>query len=302
MPLSQLKKERRTKMPSKKFLVFFRALLAIVTLFAATDAIAFCDYCGPTPATPPIQVAAGGWAVRLNQITPATGCGFDPCYQWTYRIFKSGTNSITGLNFAAMLIPDCCSDPTIIIKPFQPANLFLYPVAQGEPTLGFGKYIESGYVIKGTPDSSTYWVLLSSTNMIGTVPVVLKTASGIVTMEAPGPACGEPINPYSPEIKKEDFYIQDVKIKIEWNETNPCNATVYYSLDGGGTYYTAEDVTQFINIEGSPLVECGPVEGNQKCQRCRFTTKGSPQYTYIKVGDRTYKVCICDCLGTPACR
>ncbi len=273
------------------------AMLSICFIFAAADVLAFCDYCTPSPATPPIKVEKGGWTVELVSISSISSSS----YKWTYKIYKTGTTySISGLNFAALLIPDCCKEPYVYIDLANsyPTNLKEYLVAQGEPTIGFGRYIESGYVVKGTPDNSATWELVASTNAITMLPAVLKSSS-VVTMEVPGPGCSEPINPYSPEIKLEEFFIQEIKIRIEWNEANPCDAVVSYKLpdSSGWIYPPAMD----IYIEDSPLVECGPVEGNQKCQRCRFTTKGSPQYTYIKVGTKTYKVCVCDCTGTPVC-
>ncbi|MFO7707144.1 MAG: hypothetical protein R6V84_03150 [Desulfobacterales bacterium] len=277
---------------------FIAAALAMFLIFAGTDAMAFCDYCSPSPATLPMKTEKGGWTVELVNIEKITSSEY---FRWTYRIYQTGTTySISGLNFAALLIPDCCREPYVYIDPSSssPTNLKTFPVAEGEPTIGFGKFIESGYVIKGTPDNSATWSLVTSTNAITMLPAVIKSSS-VITLEIPGPACSEPTNPYSPEIKLEEFYIQEIKIRIEWNATNPCDAVVSYLLPGT-TGWISPAATDIL-IENSPLVECGPVEGNQKCQRCRFTTQGSPTYTYIKVGSKTYKICICDCPDTPVC-
>lgn len=113
-------------------------------------------------------------------------------------------------------------------------------------------------------------------------------------------------SPYAPVLRLEEFDVAEVRIRIEWSDYLKCEGRVLYRTPESKEFKEAEKVQVFTYTETdkkpSKLIGCGTVDGNQRCETCRFITVGSPTYTTIKIGDRTYKVCICDCPGTPKCR
>ena len=174
----------------------------LVSFLASGGALAFCTNCDPVE-----EFVGNGWTVRLVGIDAIpTGCtgtapdypevpiSLDTCYRWNYEIYPTGTNppKKTGLNFFAMLIPDCCSDPRVYIDENQsiPGNLKVFDIAQGEPTVGFGEYNETGYVIKGTPNNEAVWSIVTNSNSKASLPVAMKVnKSGVLSFELAGPGC-----------------------------------------------------------------------------------------------------------------
>ena len=116
-----------------------------VALFSVGSAMGFsdepcygvnyeCDNCREDcipPPDPPSQFTdPSGWTIELLSISP-DGDNFN----WHYRISKNG--SVKGLNFAAWLIPLCCTDPRVIVfeNLSTPANGTFFAPGAGEPTV-----------------------------------------------------------------------------------------------------------------------------------------------------------------------
>jgi len=131
----------------------------------------------------------GGWQITLMSITE-TGTGW---YDWYYEVRQTSQPSSKGLNFLAMLIPDCCTEPSIEVNLGHPENnLFknYFTVAQGEPTVNFGQYNEGARVAKGTPDRAIEWHLITNTRVKTESTIILKVKRvGVLTFEMAVPGC-----------------------------------------------------------------------------------------------------------------
>jgi hypothetical protein len=185
-------------MSKRKPLIFFTLVFAILALFAVSEVMAFCDYCDP-PLVGPIDNQ--GWFVELESIVPCDGAlPYDPpcsgagLFEWLYNVYKLDKNNeptASGLNFLAMLIPDCCVGPKITVDKSQSTGFNDYfPVAEGEPTLCFGCYNEQTRVAEGTPDNSTQWRLIASTDQSTESTILLKARKvGVLTYEMAVPGC-----------------------------------------------------------------------------------------------------------------
>jgi hypothetical protein len=86
--------------------IFFFSLAFVVGMLIITGtAMTFCDYCDPVD-----RVTNQGWTVTLLYIDEKD----NGLYSWHYKI-ENDKKTSSGLNYAAMLIPDCCTDPTILV-------------------------------------------------------------------------------------------------------------------------------------------------------------------------------------------
>jgi len=189
-------------MLKSKPLLFFTLIFAIVAMFATSDSMAFNDdacygwnYDESCP--PPLKTltdSATGWTITLDSVNPISGTGL---YDWYYTVENSpGSGSAAGLNFVAMLIPDCCTEPKINIDinnsdPFKE----VFPVAEGENTLYFGRYIEQGFVVKGTADSVVDWHLIANTDKITSSTIIIKLKKSAITFEMAVPGCTPAVAP-----------------------------------------------------------------------------------------------------------
>jgi len=167
-------------------------LIAIAALFAASEVIAFCDNCDPG-ASLHDPVIAGPYTIKLVSIEI-----IDSTYNRLNYTVENTSNpgTLTGLNFFAMLIPDCCNEPfiTFDLNGSIPNNLKYLPVAVGEPTLNFGQYNQQARVLKGTPDNDTIWSLVTTSKTLTTTTALLKYGQGKgdkVSVEIPGPGCAK---------------------------------------------------------------------------------------------------------------
>ena len=118
----------------KRKLKIITMAIAVISVFAAGDVLAFCDNCEPNEKLP-LSVSAGPFNITLKSVEkydptcdPDAGL-FDACfYKWNYTIMDTGSDpaTLTGLNFLAMLIPDCCNDPKIDFDKDNsiPGNIF----------------------------------------------------------------------------------------------------------------------------------------------------------------------------------
>jgi WD40 repeat protein len=209
-------------MPKRKHLILFTMVIAIAALFAATGAMAFCTNCDPID--PPYvydgstvygdPVRVDGWIINFLgiEIISREDCGVftvpgslgtctftdSECFKWHYEVFKESSDTISGLNFFSIMIPDCCPGPLpctgnyvyINTDDSTPENLAVYGVAEGEPSVDFGQYNESGYVIRGTPDNRIDLTILTNTNTAAVLPGILKVKkAGVLPFEITGPGC-----------------------------------------------------------------------------------------------------------------
>ena len=123
--------------------LLFTMAIVILALFTATEVRAFSDYCDPPVDTLTVE----GWKVTLEGISvydpepgdPDPVCPWAKCYDWHYTA-QDATGKYKGINYLAMLIPDCCIDPKVIVDLALPHEGFKWkwPVGVGEPTNCFG--------------------------------------------------------------------------------------------------------------------------------------------------------------------
>jgi len=167
--------------------------VTVLTLFAASKATAFSDepcyglnydYC-PAPA---MSQTKSPWTITLSEPVLTQ----DGNFEWNYFI-SNGAGTITGSNFAAFLIPDCCKMLTDKIKVFKelssPSNLFVSKVGEGEATLKFGMYNQQAFVVKGTPDSSGNWKIVTNTNHKTRSTIIIKSGNNVYQFEMAVPGC-----------------------------------------------------------------------------------------------------------------
>lgn len=194
-------------MKAKSFLiVLFVSVVMALTLFMTEQARAFSDepcYAlnDARCAQPEMSQTNGGWTVELSpQIIPRDG-GY---YEWTYTFSLDPApkkNPFVSSNFVAFLIPDCCNDDDKIevsTTLSDPGNLSVCDVGEGEPTIGFGRYNQQAYVLKGTPDSTGTWKIVANTNHVTRSTIIIKSGSDITPFEMAVPGC--PLAPTPPPI------------------------------------------------------------------------------------------------------
>lgn len=291
----------------KRKLKIITMAIAVISVFAAGDVLAFCDNCEPNVELP-LSVSAGPFNITLKSVEkydstcdPDEGL-FDACfYKWNYTIMDTGSDpaSLTGLNFLAMLIPDCCNNPKIDFDKVNsiPGNIFESEVAEGEDTLYFGRYNQQAYVIKVTPNGETNWSLVMTSNTVTTTTALLKYGKkDTASYEIPGPGCAKlPCEPVIPPVRIEprvqcfQFTADTDNCKkaqtwyATWAGTDPCAVDVYVA-DGivacdiepdiyGNTPFEkliGEDLND-ITIDGQPLTEA--LTSNSQCSEgwLRFT-------------------------------
>jgi hypothetical protein len=112
-----------------------------------------------------------------------------------------------------------------------------------------------------------------------------------------------------PVLDSEIFSVGKVKVHIKWDNMNRCEGTVYYWTPSmkENEWRAAREVIIDINVtekggeKPANAIEWGAFEGNRGCGVGYLITRSSPTYIYIKIGNKTYKVCCCDCPNTPTC-
>lgn len=196
-------------MKTERFTILvFVVAVTILTLFTASKAAAFsdepcygwnydCDTCMTQPGCLRPQdsrtVTNAGWNIRFVGISQPDN--FKPnWWKWHYQIWNTSTGTQSGLNVAAWLIPDCCKSPKVLFSTGDaglsiPTNLTQVAVGAGEVSTGFGKWIQSAFVLRGTPVGGTIdWYLAANTNhkTISTVFLKLKSAETSFEIEVPG--------------------------------------------------------------------------------------------------------------------
>ena len=168
-------------MLKRKTLLFLAILLIVAAQFGVQRAMAFSDY----EEEPASSLTISGWTVNL---LPLVKSGDD--WIWKYEITNSKGDA-TGLNFAAMLIPDCNEELGRISVADLDGFTTFFEAGEGEPTVSFGKYNMQAFVAKGTPASQTIWSFVANTNKTTTSTILLDTRgkTGELTFEMAVPAC-----------------------------------------------------------------------------------------------------------------
>ena len=214
-------------MIKRKTLLFIAILLVAVAQFVTQKAAAFSDYCEE----PQMKVTdpGTGWTVDLVSVTERD----DGKWDWYYKVTNRPlSDSASGLNFIAMLIPDCCTSPKIEIYFTDASSGFTnyFNVGAGEPTLYFGRYIQQARVAKGTADNQVKWHLITNTQKMTTSTILLKVRKiGALAFEMAVPACDPETDPITQS--SEDFsYINA--------EGNTYTVTVYKDQAGNITEIT----------------------------------------------------------------
>ena len=308
-------------MIKRKSLLFFTLVIAIVALFGVTEVMAFCDYCNPDPPDLPISVTEGGYTITLTGITEEASCTKNdpatygqtdlgtaiPCYRWDFAVHNEGNPSaLTGLNFLALFIPDCCTDPYIYfdLSAGTPDNAKIYPVAAGEPTVKIGRFNESAYMFKTTPDTPTLWSIVTTTDVITSLPAVLATGrkDNATSFEMPGPGCTAPeslavggstytecVNWYGdPADARDDVSFEIVR---QGNRDGCINSVTFYaglSCDPANPYFAAtrEDLP-------TDYVASGALHPGSCADEGVSVTHSSPYYWYSVVsGGYTFQGCL----------
>jgi hypothetical protein len=233
-------------MLKQKILLIWAILLIFFAHLGAGKAMAFSDYCED----PSVAITdPSGWRVELVSVLPA---GTD-LWEWTYSIQNSpGSGSATGLNFAAMLVPDCCAEPKIVVETVAGFTEY-FNVGEGEPTLSFGKYNLQARVAKGTPDNSYIWSFVANTDRMTSSTILLKVKKiGTVTFEMAVPGCASEESPAaataSITLSAEEFtYInnggQTYKVTVYKNQWGNITKIERTDPDGKVTDITDEGVS-----------------------------------------------------------
>jgi hypothetical protein len=255
--------------------------------------MAFCDYCDPPVET----LTHGDWKITLVDVLPcaiSTNCSGTGLYDWYYEVKKISTDTSSGLNFLAMLIPDCCSGSKIIVDLGQ-STLFkeYFPVAEGEPTVYFGRYNEQARVAKGTPDRDIHWHLITNTNVKTNSTIILKVKKiGVLTFEMAVPGCSG-YGAYTPTAAQQEVTINSVRLRILRAPGTGAGIAleIWDAVDEEWDPVTPEEVPPL--LDGVTVVDCGGTRGKSKhLQECIFTAASSPGWTYINLGGTWYKVWI----------
>jgi len=194
-------------MSKRKYLIFFTLVFAIVAMFAASEVMANHDGC-EDPAT---TCTAGNWTVELTgpgtKTTCTDGVTIYDCWPYSYKVYRTATGDTNGLNHVNFLVPDCCDveKKVLIFESTSDLVEHVYPVGEGEPTLGFGRWLQEFYVTRfepNQPDSKT-WSFYATTDRLCTTTVALNTGDlkkDLSTCEIAGPCCQvEPCYPKLPE-------------------------------------------------------------------------------------------------------
>lgn len=176
-------------MRKRKYRILAAMLIVIVMLFVSNNALAFNDYCD----SPAESMTIGDYTVKLTSIIETeAGSGL---YDWKYEMTNKN-GKLTGVNFIAMLIPDCCNDAIV----FDPNNSVpiaadwqVFDVGQGEQVKGFGQGNYQAYVIKSTPVVA--WTLRLDTNVKTETTIYLETSGGPLYFPMVGPGCMVPPPP-----------------------------------------------------------------------------------------------------------
>ena len=166
-------------MLKRKTLLFLAILLIVAAQFGVQEAIAFSDY----NEDPLKSLTINGWTVSLS-----IGDEVDGYWQWTYDI-SNPKGTASGLNFAAILVPDCYTDPKIDITESTGFTDY-FAVGEGEPH-GFGRNNMQARVAKGTPASSTIWSFYANTEKMTTSSILVdvRGKTGELAFEMAVPGC-----------------------------------------------------------------------------------------------------------------
>lgn len=319
------------KRASIGFLILFT--FAIVVLFAYTEVKAFNDepcygvnyeYCAP----PLMSLTKSNWTITLSEPSLRS----DSLYDWNYKITSPG-GGFTGSNFAALLIPDCCKDADkIVFHPdlSVPTNLSSFAVGAGEPTLNFGRYNQQAYVIKGTPDSTGNWKIVTNTKYKTRSTIIIKSGNDVTTLEMAVPGC--PIAPPPAPIGARTFsecanFGQDTPDNANDNvsfyivrksDQEGCISSIWactgnFCPNCANEVCTNSEVCEQVEPEGQDIhtVLQGSLIRSCPDENVSVTT-GSPFYVYTwNSGGVTYKKCLdlatgqytnmCCCKGTCSC-
>jgi hypothetical protein len=270
-------------MPKRKSIkLLFKVVIAIVALFSATAVMAFSDFGDP----PVDSFTNSGWTVALlSQQQLDNGW-----WKWNYRA-KDANGNFKGINYLAMLIPDCCNGEikVDVTSPESRGFKWVYDVGLGESTNRFGAYNQQAFVVKGTPDSSIDWFLITNTPVKTSSTILLSVKSlGPLTYEMAVPGCG---GTYTAVATEEEMTIKSVRIRILRAPGTGCGTglQIWNSVSEEWTDVVPSDLP---TIDGVPVVECSETRGKSGCQECIFTAAASPGWTYINLGGTWYKVYI----------
>lgn len=297
-----------TKKISKASL--YALVIAIAALFAASEAIAFFDNCELGDLTNQI----GPYTVTLNSIELIDGTSN---YRWNYTVVNTGTDTLTQLNFLAMLVPNCCGE-TVFVSEDAPSspNIKYFGVAVGEDTLKFGQYNQGASVIKVVPNSATNWVIVTNLKTPTITPALIRygTGKGIaVTGKVAGPGCAEAEcpPPPPPQVRVEprrqcyQFIAEPTPLcpeqqsstwLAEWDGTDPCAVEVWAAYGNDvtcdtvktvGTKLTGADLNTILDENGHNLSDY--ITNNSLCNEgwLRFVgADGCNQRCYVSGGKK----------------
>jgi hypothetical protein len=197
-----------------------------------------------------------------------------------------------------MLIPDCNTEPEIAVNISEsPPFKDYFPVGQGEPSLCFGCYNTLARVLKGTPDNTTRWWIVTNTGVKTGSTIVLKTKGGVLKFEMAAPGCSR-FSSFTPLAADDVRTIKGAWIKILREPGTGCGIGLEYSTDGKNwTTVNPVNPPTIPDANGveRPVVDCGETMGRTGCsQECIVTAAASPGWTWVKLGSTWYKVYVPD--------
>jgi hypothetical protein len=266
--------------------LFSAAAFAWVVLFVYAEILAECIPLPPVNAS----FVGSSWSLELIQAGTPITVNNTKVYEWKYKLIGP-----TGWNQLVTLGPVCC--PSLDFSLPDGGGMVYSPPGTGDPTTGFGSYIYGEQTIRIAPDSSNLFTFYTNrlTEARDTV-WQLKAGKSLYYVKIAGPSCTT-ATPYVPNIQTLIFERGPYFYKIVWDEaSNACAGTVYWGPAYIGPWteipYEGQDVIVNPTTGDTPkMVECGSLEGNQKCSRCIFTTEGSPTCTTIYLNNRPYTKC-----------
>jgi len=226
-------------------LLFLAILLIIAAQFGVKRAMAFSDY----EEEPASKLTISGWTVTLQEplIDEVTGN-----WIWHYTITDptGGVDNVKGLNYVAMLLPDCSQQVQGITIDTISGYTTVFEVGEGNPH-GFGQYNMQAFVAMGTPSSSTIWSFTANTNKATTSTILLDTAGkqgeGELTFEMAVPGCDAPPTGPITQSAQEFTYVNDAgetyTVTVYKNSNGTIDRIIRRTYDSNGNLIDETDIT-----------------------------------------------------------
>jgi hypothetical protein len=287
----------------KRTPIILSLAVAIFMFFEVTEVMA--------QAFPPQSCTAGPYTITIDPSAPITVTSMDDpnfaiyqCYSssgipcaFPYYVYPYTVDPGNGISRIDELIP-VCQFPIDVLATEPQSNQVYNPPNTYDSSMKWPGVLWDNYVLAWTasPTSGKFWVA-TNTNGLELNTMALKSGKANYYCGIAGPGCG--IGGFIPINNMEDKKFGEFQVKITRNRGTWCANTVQYFdpreylYDGTPNPNHNQWVTlspESATINDQNLVNCGSVDGNQRCQECIVYGASSPGcYTYTS-GGVTYKV------------